>query len=329
MQNYGKAINTFFGQYQTGIALITVTGVGLFALRKWLAGGVCTSKARLDGKTVLITGANTGIGKETAVDMASRGARVILACRDMTRANQAAEGIRRRSGNGNVIVKKLDLASLQSVRQLAKEILESEERLDILINNAGIMSCPKWQTEDGFEMQFGTNHLGHFLLTNCLLNLLEKSVPSRIVNVSSLAHEKGNIYFDDINLDKDYSPWKSYRQSKLANVLFTRELATRLQGTGVTTYSLHPGVIRTELGRHFWPTMPLWKRAIYKTLSFWLKSPREGSQTTIHCAVEESLADVSGLYYSDCAPKTVAPQGQDDAAAKKLWDLSASMVGLA
>lgn len=324
---HSKAIK-FAVRYPKTIALITITGVGLFAVRKWMAGGVCQSKTRMDGKTVLITGANTGIGKETAVDLATRGARIILACRDISRANKAAEDIRQRSGNGNVIVKKLDLASLESVRQLAKDMLASEERLDVLINNAGVMSCPKWQTEDGFEMQFGVNHLGHFLLTNCLLDLLKKSTPSRIVNVSSLAHERGEIYFNDINLDKDYSPWKSYRQSKLANVLFSRELAKRLQGTGVTTYSLHPGIIRTELGRHFWPTMPLWKRVVYQPLMLLIKSPKEGAQTSIHCAVEESLASESGLYYSDCAPKTVAPQGQDDGAAKKLWELSASMVGL-
>ncbi|KAM7396698.1 hypothetical protein PAMP_019721 [Pampus punctatissimus] len=289
-----------------------------------MAGRVCHSKARLDGKTILITGSNTGIGKETAVDLAKRGARVILACRDMDRANKAAEEVRKMSQNDNVIVKKLDLASLQSVRQLAKEIQESEERLDILINNAGVMCCPKWQTEDGFEMQFGVNHLGHFLLTNCLLDLLKKSSPSRIVNVSSLAHENGQIYFDDINQDKDYHPWKSYSQSKLANVLFTRELAKKLQGTGVTTYSLHPGVIRTDLSRH----LSLWKRVLCTPLTFFIKSPTEGAQTTIYCAVEESLQKESGLYYSDCAPKTAAPQGLDDEAAKKLWDLSASMVGL-
>ncbi|XP_054475470.1 retinol dehydrogenase 13-like isoform X1 [Anoplopoma fimbria] len=327
MQTF-TAMRAFVFHYPKTIALVTVTGVGLVGVKKWMAGGVCRSKASLEGKTVLITGGNTGIGKETAVDLAKRGARVILACRDMDRANSAAEEVRKRSGNDNVIVKKLDLASLQSVRQLAKEVLASEERLDVLINNAGIMSCPKWQTEDGFEMQFGVNHLGHFLLTNCLLDLLKKSTPSRIVTVSSLAHERGQIYFDDIHQEKDYLPRKSYAQSKLANVLFSRELVNKLQGTGVTTYSLHPGIIRTELGRHFWPKIPLWKRVLFTPLMFLIKTPTEGAQTTIYCAVEESLQDESGLYYSDCAPKSAAPQGLDDEAAKKLWDLSASMVGL-
>ncbi|XP_068459486.1 retinol dehydrogenase 13-like [Clinocottus analis] len=327
MQTF-TAMRSLVFQYPKTIVAVTVTGVGLFGVKKWMAGGVCRSKASMEGKTVLITGGNTGIGKETAVDLAKRGARVLLACRDMDRANKAAEEVKKRSGNDNVIVKKLDLASLKSVRQLARDVLASEERLDVLINNAGIMSCPKWQTEDGFEMQFGVNHLGHFLLTNCLLDLLKKSAASRIVTVSSLAHERGEISFDDIHHDKDYLPRKSYAQSKLANVLFTRELANKLQGTGVTTYSLHPGIIRTELGRHFLPTLPLWKRVVFTPLKFLIKTPTEGAQTTIYCAVEESLQNESGLYYSDCAPKTAAPQGLDDEAAKKLWDLSASMVGL-
>ncbi|XP_052457960.1 retinol dehydrogenase 11-like [Carassius gibelio] len=329
MQHYTKPVKEFVEEHTTGVAVVLVTGVGLLVLRRWLAGGVCRSKARLDGKTVLITGANTGIGKETAVDMAKRGARVILACRDMDRANRAADEVRTRSGNGNVIVKMLDLASLQSVRALAKDVEQTEERLDILINNAGIMMCPQWKTEDGFEMQFGVNHLGHFLLTNLLLDLLKKSAPSRVVSVSSLAHDTGKIHFDDINLEKNYDPLISYRQSKLANVLFTRELALRLKGTGVTTYTLHPGVINTELGRHFFPSLPLWKRLLFMPLFFFVKTPWQGAQTTIYCAVSESLQDSSGLYYSDCAVKEAAPQGRDDAAARRLWDLSASMVGLA
>uniref|UniRef100_A0A3Q3ESK7 Si:ch211-107o10.3 n=1 Tax=Labrus bergylta TaxID=56723 RepID=A0A3Q3ESK7_9LABR len=314
MQNYAQVARDFVERHATGLTVAVFAGV--LALRRWLAGGVCRSKVRLDGKTVLITGANTGIGKETAHGY---GARVILACRDITRARIAADEIRLRSGNGNVVVKKLDLASLQSVRDLAKEVQENEDRLDILINNAGIMMCPKWTTEDGFEMQFGVNHLGHFLLTNCLLDLLKKSTPSRVVIVSSLAHEKGHIHFDDINLDKDYKREGSYRQSKLANVLFCRELAARLQGTGVTAYSL----------RHLFPTLALWKKSIIMPFLMMIKSPWEGAQTTIYCAVDESVANDSGLYYSDCAPKTAAPQALDDAAAKKLWDLSASMVGLA
>ncbi|XP_076879177.1 retinol dehydrogenase 11 [Brachyhypopomus gauderio] len=328
LQDYVKTVQQFVEEHHFGISFALVAGVGILALQRWKAGGVCRSKACLDGKTVLITGANTGIGKETAVDIAKRGARVILACRDLDRARTAAEEIRKRSRNGNVVVKKLDLASLQSVRALAKDVQEHEDRLDILINNAGIMMCPKWKTEDGFEMQFGVNHLGHFLLTNLLLDKLKKSTPSRIVNVSSLAHEKGQIHFDDINLDKDYDPAKSYQQSKLANVLFSRELAARLKGTGVSVYSLHPGVVYTELGRHFFPTMALWMKILLRCLRIFFKTPWEGAQTTIYCAVDENIQDSTGLYYSDCAPKEEAPAAKSDSAACRLWDLSASMVGL-
>ncbi|XP_076615215.1 retinol dehydrogenase 13-like [Chaetodon auriga] len=328
MQSYVEVMRDFVENHATVLAVAFIAGAGLLAFRRWMAGPACRSKVRLDGKTVLITGANTGIGKETALDMAQRGARVILACRDMTRAQIAADDIRQRSGNGNVVVKKLDLASLQSVRDLAKDVLENEARLDILINNAGVALCPKWTTEDGFEMQFGVNHLGHFLLTDLLLDLLKKSAPSRIVIVSSLAHRSGRIHFDDINLDKDYDGQVSYSQTKLANVLFGRELAARLRGTGVNVYSLHPGVIRTELPRHMLASFALWKRVIANLLFFLFKNPWEGAQTTIYCAVDESVANSSGLFYSDCAPKMPAPQALDDAAAKKLWDLSASMVGL-
>ncbi|XP_051918881.1 retinol dehydrogenase 13 [Hippocampus zosterae] len=327
MQHYVAAARDFVEAHAIGITVAVVTGASLLALRRWMAGGVCRSKARLDGKTVLITGANTGIGKETALDLARRGARVILACRDLTKAHMAANYIRQQSGNNNVVVKRLDLASLQSVRDLAKDVIFNEDRLDILINNAGLMMCPKWKTDDGFEMQFGVNHLGHFLLTNLLIDMLKKSAPSRVVIVSSLAHEKGRIHFEDINLDLDYQPLASYRQSKLANVLFCRELAIRMKGTGVNTYCLHPGVVRTELGRHTFPTS-LWKNPLLYPILMMIKTPREGAQTSIFCAVDESLANVTGLYYSDCALKTPAPAAMDDSVAKRLWALSSSMVGL-
>ncbi|XP_061734386.1 retinol dehydrogenase 13 [Nerophis ophidion] len=328
MEQYAQTVKDFVEAHAVGFTVAFVAGGSLLALRRWMAGGVCRSKARLDGKTVLITGANTGIGKETALDLAKRGARVILACRDMTKAYLAADYIRHTSGNSNVVVKKLDLASLRSVRDLVKDIQLTEERLDILINNAGIMMCPKWKTDDGYEMQFGINHLGHFLLTNLLAEMLKKSAPSRVVIVSSSAHEKGHIHFEDINLDQDYQCDVSYRQSKLANVLFCRELASRLQGTGVMTYSLHPGVVRTELGRYMFPPMPLWKKILAMPFLMMIKSPWEGAQTSIYCAVDESLANATGLYNSDCAVKTPAPAALDDAVAKRLWVLSASMVSL-
>ncbi|XP_019625646.1 PREDICTED: retinol dehydrogenase 13-like [Branchiostoma belcheri] len=294
-------------------------------------GGVCRSEAKLDGKTVIITGSNTGIGKVTAKDMARRGARVIMACRDLTRAEAAASEIRQETGNENVVVEKLDLASLASVREFATKINQQEGQLDILINNAGIMFCPQWKTADGFEMQFGTNHLGHFLLTNLLLDKIKASAPSRIVVVASLAHESGRMNFDDVNMTNNYSTSKAYSQSKLANILFARELARRLEGTKVIVNSLHPGIIETELQRNMSEgcgfTYTCCKCCFWCLLRCCGKSQYKGAQTTIHCAVDEQI-EGSGLYFSDCVPKQPAPQARDDEAAKRLWDISEEMVGL-
>ena len=225
--------------------------VCLYYLRKYFAGGMCTSKARLDGKTVIITGANTGIGLETAVDLAGRGARVILACRSSEKGEKAAVEVRRRSGNDNVVFRSLDLSSLESVRRFASQVLNEEPLIDILINNAGVMGCPYAKTVDGFEMQFGVNHLGPFLLTNLLLDRLKDSPAARIVTVSALAAVWGKIDFDNINWDHSYNHLNAYMASKLANIVFTRSLAKRLTGSRVTANALHPGVIgTTELGRH-------------------------------------------------------------------------------
>jgi retinol dehydrogenase-12 len=216
-----------------------------------MQGPKCRSNAKLDGKVVVITGANTGIGKICAQELSKRGAKVIMLCRSTERGEAAAEEIRKAT-KGEVIVHKMDLASLKSVRECAEQLNNSLDKIDILLNNAGVMTCPEMRTEEGFEMQIGTNHFGHFLLTNLLMPLLKKAAPgSRIVNVSSMAHEMGRIYWDDINFEKTpYNSVKAYQQSKLANVLFTKELARRGEGSGVTAYALHPGVIHTELGRH-------------------------------------------------------------------------------
>ena len=305
-----------------GVAAIAV----LYAGKRYFQGPKCTSIKSLKGKTVVITGANSGIGKETAVDLARRGARVIIGCRNVEKGKEALKEIQERSGSERIFLEKLDLASLESVRTFADKILKSESRLDILVNNAGVMACPYQKTEDGFEMQFGVNHLGHFLLTMLLLDRLKRSQPSRIVNVSSSAHRMGNgkINFEDINYEKSYDAWSAYFNSKLANVLFTRELSKRLEGTHVTVNALHPGVISTELQRH--STMmkfvtPLVGWYVYKT-------PEQGAQTSIHCAVSEEMEGVSGKYLRDCHIVEESKGAQDDAAAKKLWEVSMKMVGL-
>jgi len=298
----------------------------------WFWNGKCTSQVRLDGKTAVITGCNTGIGKYTVLDLYLRGARVVMACRDVTKAEAAREWVTQQAQGkpnlGEIVILHLDLSSLVSVRQCAQKIMDQETNIHLLINNAGVMMCPRNVTEDGYELQFATNHLGHFLFTLILLPKIISSAPARIVNVASLAHRLcSSFYFDDINMEKYYSPQKAYGRSKMANILFTRELARRLKDTGVTVYSLHPGVVDTELSRHLDKSVFPGARWMFQNLGgFFMKTPEQGAQTTLYCALEESLASETGLYYDDCQEAKTTPMGRDDELAKKLWDVSLDMV---
>jgi len=317
--------------YQTGGYLGTALIISsvLSLVYNYMQGGWCSSKARLDGKTVVITGCNTGIGKITALDLSNRGAKVVMLCRDTNKANIAAAEIREQT-KGEVTVEKMDLSSLKSVGDCVDRLNKSLEKIDILINNAGVMMCPLTRTEEGFEMQIGTNHFGHFYLTNLLLPLIKKAAPgARIVNVSSLAHKKAKIYFDDINWEKTpYDSMKAYGQSKLANILFTRELAERLEGSGVTVHCLHPGVIATELGRHIKDYLGIFSVILLPMRPF-IKTPESGAQTTIFCAVDESIREETGKYYADCREAATCPvalSNQEDQ--RKLWILSEQLTGL-
>lgn len=283
-----------------------------------------SSDVTLDNKTVIITGANTGIGKHAATDLAKRGARIIMACRDMEKANAALKEVIEASGNQNVVTCRLDLADTKSIREFAEKINTEEKQVNILINNAGVMVCPYGKTADGFEMQIGVNHMGHFLLTYLLLDLIKSSAPARIITVSSMAHKWGAINLEDINSEKSYDKRKAYSQSKLANILFTRSLAKRLEGTGVTTYALHPGVVQTDLWRHL--SKP--EQAVMWMARPFTKTSVQGAQTSIYCAVAPELDKESGKYYSDCAPANCTQAALDDDMAQRLWELSCKMLSI-
>lgn len=295
----------------------------------------CTSTARLDGKTVIVTGSSTGIGKETAAEFYRRGARVIMACRSVSRTQEAIDSIKQKTDKeknvGELVFRHLELSYWASVRKCAKEILNAEKSVDILVNNAGIMMCPKTLSENGIELQLATNHLGHFLFTLLLLPTMLKSAPARIINVTSLAHKWGDqkMHFDDINLDNNYTPSGAYGRSKLANILFTVELAKRLKGTGVTAYAVNPGVVHTELSRFVDQTVCPGASWLYNSFTrIVVKSPAQGAQTTLHCALDDKCAGESGLYYSDCKVMEPEPAAKDERVARELWDVSCTVVNL-
>lgn len=273
---------------------------------------------------MLITGANTGIGKETAIDLAKRGGKIYIACRDLKKSEEALNEIKDKSKSSRAFLMQLDLASIESIRNFSKKFHEVEPKLQILILNAGIMACPKSYTRDGFEMQIGTNHLGHFLLANLLLDMLKSSAPSRVVVVASSGHKLGVISKDDFMSEKSYSKIKAYGQSKLANILFANELAKKLKGTGVTVNSCHPGIVHTELGRHMSKS---WIRPIYKkVLAPFYKTIPEGAQTQIRLAVDPELDEVSGRYFKDCEESKPSDAARNSETAKWLWRKSTEVI---
>jgi NAD(P)-dependent dehydrogenase (short-subunit alcohol dehydrogenase family) len=249
----------------------------------------------LDGRTFLVTGANTGIGKETARALAARGGRIFLACRSPDSGRRAIEEIAAQTGNRELELLTLDLGDLTSVRTCAQTLLARGEPLHVLLNNAGVASR-RGMTPSGFELAFGTNHIGPFLLTSLLLDRLRESAPSRIVNVASGAHFGATgIDFEAVRRPtRTITGMREYSVSKLANVLHAQELARRLDGTGVTTYSLHPGVIASDIWRRVpWPVRPIMKLR--------MDSPEDGARTSLYCATAPELADQSGRYYDACA----------------------------
>ncbi|XP_017026977.1 retinol dehydrogenase 12-like [Drosophila kikkawai] len=306
-----------------------VIGAAMYFLRKYMQGGQFIKQTNETGKVFIVTGANTGIGKETVLEIAKRGGTVYMACRDMNRCNRARDEIIKETNNQNIFSRELDLSSFDSIRKFAAGFKREQDKLHVLINNAGVMHCPKSLTKDGIEMQLGVNHVGHFLLTHLLLDVLKKTAPSRIVNVSSLAHTQGSINVKDLNSEKSYSRIGAYSQSKLANVLFTRELAKRLEGTGVTVNSLHPGAVDTELLRN-WGFLQndLGQLMIRPLLWTLFKTAKSGAQTSLYAALDTDLKNVSGLYFSDCKAKDVSKAAKNDETAKFLWAESEKWTGV-
>ncbi|KAJ7327330.1 hypothetical protein JRQ81_017089 [Phrynocephalus forsythii] len=282
----------------------------------------------LTGKTAIVTGASSGIGKWVAHDLARRNARTILACRSRERGKAALEEIRRSTGNPQVHLRILDTSSMASVQGFARQFLKEEGQLDILVNNAGASGLPHRITEEGLELLFATNVLGAFLLTNLLLDLMKASSPARIVNVSSVAHYQGeaNVRFlTGEELPKSSS--QAYSSSKLMNVVLTSELARRLHGTGVSANALHPGLVKTEIMRSY----PWWMRLIFNLCGLlFLKTAKEGATSTLYCAISQEVEGISGKYFdSDCSLTLPLALAEDPAVGRKLWDAAEKLTSLA
>jgi len=274
----------------------------------------------MDGKRVLITGGNSGIGIVTARELAKQGAEVVLACRDTAKTAEALKVINA-GATVPAINLPVELDNLDSVRDLAANFLNRYDRIDVLINNAGVFPPKQRITADGFEMQMGVNHLSHFLLTHLLLDCLKASAPARVVTVSSKLHKGGKINFDVFKGYEKYNSQSAYNGSKLANVLFGIELARQLEGTGVTSNVLHPGAVSTDIVRD----LPWLLRKIIGMIFI---SPEKGALTNIMLASDPALAEINGKYYDQCELTDYSSQADDEALRKKLWDVSAALTGL-
>src|SRR5438067_1568910 len=284
-----------------------------------------TDATLMVGKTVLVTGGTGGIGKATALGLARLGARVGITGRDIARAEAAAAQIRTASTNPAVDAFAADLSSQTHVRRLAREVLDLYPRLDVLVNNVGGFWTHRHVTADGLEHTFALNHLAPFLLTSLLLDRLKASAPARIVTVASGAHTLGRLNFDDLQGELKYSGQRAYNASKLANVMFTYELARRLQGSGVTATVLHPGVVRTAFGAED-------QAAFFTILSPlirpFLKTAAQGAATSIYLASSPQVEGVTGVYYSNSKPKKSSTSSHHAGVARRLWQVSTDLVGL-
>lgn len=282
----------------------------------------------MTGKVVIVTGSNQGIGKETVLALARMGATVIMACREPTRTLPVVEKVISKTHNRNISFIKLDLSDLQSIKEFTEEFQRKYNRLDILINNAGIATPERNVTKDGFELQFGTNHIGHFYLTTLLLDTLKRSAPSRIINLSSKLSAGGKMAWDDLNAEKKYDIATAYAQSKLANIIFTKELQRRLEGFDVKAVAVHPGVVNTDMTRYmeekwyYYVILKLLAPCIYlSTLS-----PEEGAHNTLYCALQDYETLNGGAYYKDFKVAKENPEALIEENWGKLWVITEQMI---
>ncbi len=282
--------------------------------------------SELSGKTVLITGATNGIGKVTALELAKKGATLVIVGRNPEKTAQVARRIRQESGNPAVDGLVADLSSMAQVRQLAGSFRQKYPRLHILINNAGAIFANRTTTIDGYELTFALNHLAYFLLTNLLLDELHANAPSRIINVSSRSHEGADLNFDDLQSEQHYGygGYRAYGQSKLANLLFTYELARRLAGTGVTVNAVHPGSVATGFGENNGGAMKFSMRVFHQ----FSLTPEQGADTIIYLASSPDVEAITGKYWTNRRQVPSSPQSYDETAQKRLWSLSAQLTGI-
>ncbi len=277
------------------------------------------------GKLCLVTGETAGIGQITARELARLGARVVIVGRSPEKIEATIRQIRATTGAGAVESLVADLSSQSEVRRLAEQVQTRYDRLDVLVNNAGAMSLRRQESVDGIEMTLALNHLSYFLLSNLLLPLIKSSAPARIVNVASAAHKGASINFDDLEGERRYSGYKAYQQSKLANIQFSYELARRLEGSGVTVNSLHPGFVRTN----FLDGIEGWRGRLFRALAGRAAiSPEQGARTSIYLSSSPEVAGVSGRYFEKERPVASSTQSLDETVAQRLWRISEEMTGL-
>ena len=276
----------------------------------------------MNDKICLVTGANSGIGKVTAKVLAAGGATVIMVCRNRDKGEAARHEIVGKTRNENVEPMIADLSDPRQIRRLAAEVKAKYSRLHTLVNNAGAYNGKRMITADGYEMTFAVNHLGYFLLTVELLDLLKSSAPARIVNVASEAHRNSHINFDDLNLENGYSGWKAYAQSKLANVLFTRELARRLEGTGVTANCMHPGFVGTNIFSNVRGVGGM----IMRLITPFMRTPEKGADTVIWLASSPEVEGITGRYFIDRKDRQSNQESYNVAIASRLWEVSEQMI---